>query len=260
MHTKISTTYTKKDTVEFIIDDDDGFKWLSSFKSDSYDRFFVVIDKRVNDLWGKTLLKQLRLHKKQIFVFEVIEGEKGKSLDSYTALVEFLKKEGCGLSDLVVAIGGGVVIDLASFTCSTYMRQLPFCAVPTTLIGQVDASTAGKTCLNSGKTKNLLGTFYYPLWVYNNIIILSRNEPFYERQGNSEIFKYGLLGSKKLLSMIEKNAIKPRDSLLVEIIKETIRVRIKIRKKNPLASNLDGAFLIMSISTKTPKGAVATME
>ena len=238
----ISTTYTKKDEVSFIVDDDPKLLWLSDFEDSTFERFFVVIDKEVNRIWGSRILKRLESHKKEIFFFEVEAAENSKSLSFYPNLVDFLESKKCNLFDLVIAVGGGIIIDLVSFTCSTYMRALRFYAVPTTLIGQIDASTAGKTCLNTANSKNLLGTFYYPLKVYSNIHFLETNRKYYLRQGYSEIFKYGLLGSSRLIKMMSSYIKKPSASALMEIILLATKIRIKIRKINPLASNLGHTF------------------
>ena len=122
------------------------------------------------------------------------------------------------------------------------MRGIPYIAIPTTLIGQVDAVTAGKTCVNGPHTKNLLGTFYFPSIVYNNISFF-KSLPIREmRQGWSEIFKYGLLGSKKLLKLMEEYFTSKSPDILMKIIEETIRVRLKIRQVDPLSSNLGHTF------------------
>ena len=238
----IKTTYTRKDTIDFIIDDDAEMAWLADFDSSGFERLFIVIDKEVSRLWGRKIKKNLESHKKEIFLFEAEASENSKSLLFYPELVNFLESRKCSLSDLVIAVGGGIIIDLVSFTCSTYMRALKFYAVPTTLIGQIDASTAGKTCLNTAKSKNLLGTFYYPLKVYSNINFLRTNSKYHLRQGHSEIFKYGLLGSAKLIGMMQSYSKKPSTQMLMEIIRLATETRIKIRKINPLASNLGHTF------------------
>ena len=238
----IKTTYIKKDTVSFIIDNDSKMSWLAEFDSSNFERFFVVIDEKVKQLWGKQIIEKLKKHKKQLFIFEVKATENSKSLQFYPKLIKFLENNGCNLSDLVIAVGGGIIIDLVSFSCSTYMRALPFYAVPTTLIGQIDASTAGKTCLNTDNNKNLLGTFYYPLKVYNNMNFLKTNSQYHLRQGYSEIFKYGLLGSSELIELMSSYLKNPSEDLLIKIMQLAIGIRIRIRKINPLASNLGHTF------------------
>ncbi len=239
---KFSTTYTKEDTINFIIDDDENMDWISTFDSNNFSRFFIVIDKEVDKLWGNLLRKKLETHDKESFFFKVEAIEQNKSLDFYPKLIDFLEKNKCNLADLVIAIGGGIIIDLVSFATSTYMRGLPFITIPTTLIGQIDASTAGKTCLNTKESKNVLGTFYYPIISYNNIHFLKTNTKYHLRQGYSEVFKYGLLSSEKLISLLEKYGQLPPNDILMNIIKLSIETRVKIRKKHPLVSNLGHTF------------------
>jgi len=242
MMKSISTTYTRKDTISFMIDDDPEIAWLSNFDDSAFERFFVVMDMKVNIVWGNLIRKKLESHKKEIYFFEIEASENTKSISFYPKLVDFLESKRCNLSDLVIVVGGGIAIDLVSFTCSTYMRALRFYAVPTTLIGQIDASTAGKTCLNTANSKNLLGTFYYPLKVYSNIHFLETNSKYYLRQGYSEIFKYGLLISSALIKLMLSYFKKPSASMLMKIITLATNARIKVRKINPLASNLGHTF------------------
>lgn len=239
---KISTKYVREDPIDFIIDDDEEMLWLSSFDSSKYERFFVVIDKEVNRVWGDVLRKRINHHNKEVFFFEIEVSEESKSIESYQKVISFFEKHRCNLFDLVFAVGGGILLDLVSFSCSTYMRNLPFIAIPTTLIGQVDASTAGKTCLNTSQNRNILGTFYYPLKVYNNVNFLKTNSQYYLRQGYSEVFKYALLESSELIDILSKYMKEQSKETLMEIIRLTIEIRIKIRKKNPLASNLGHTF------------------
>ncbi|HLD06873.1 MAG TPA: 3-dehydroquinate synthase family protein [Candidatus Nanoarchaeia archaeon] len=238
---QFSTAYTRKDKIEFIIDDDAEMRWIGRFPL-SQQRIFAVMDSGVEHPWGALLRKRLAEKGKELFFFLVDARESSKSLSFYPQLVDFLEQHRCNLGDLVMAIGGGVVIDLVSFTASTYMRGLPFVAIPTTLIGQIDAATAGKTCLNTAHGKNVLGTFYYPLVSYSNIHFLKTNSAYYLRQGYAEAFKYGLLGSPQLVSLIERHGLQPADGPLMEIMKLAMETRIRIRKRHPLASNLGHTF------------------
>jgi|SRR3989344_101005 len=239
---KISTTYKREDKIDFIIDDDEDMSWIANFDSKAFNRFFVVIDKRVKGLWGNLISKNLEKHNKEMFFFEVEAVEQSKSLDFYPELIQFLESHKCNLFDLVIAVGGGIIIDLVSFSVSTYMRGLPLITIPTTLIGQMDASTAGKTCLNTQNSKNVLGTFYYPFISYNNIHFLKTNTKYHLRQGYSEVFKYGLIDSKELVELLERYGQEPDDNILMDIIKRSIEARINIRKKHPLVSNLGHTF------------------
>jgi len=234
--------FNKPRLTEFIIDGDSEFSWLGQFESDEFDRFIIFYDNKLEDNWLKIILSKLRIHKKKIIIISLDASEKTKSLDFYTELIDKMESEYCSKLDLAIIIGGGTILDLMTFTASTYMRGMPSLLVPTTLIGQIDATTAGKTCLNTGKVKNLLGTFYYPRFVYNNINTLETNSYFYLRQGMSEALKYGLLDSKKLVDKLKDYSITNSKKNLVEIIDLTIKSRIKISKIDPYASNLGHTF------------------
>ena len=239
----IEATYEHKYITRFIIDKSSGFSRLREMELSKYERLFIVADEKAYAIYGDRIVDILETWNKEINVFTVEAVEYTKSIGFYPRLVEFLESNTAGRYDAVIAIGGGIVIDLVSFTVSTYMRGLPLFIIATTLIGQTDASTAGKTCLNSGNAKNLLGTFYYPEVVYNSIEIMKTCSPRITRQGLSEAFKYSLLTDGKLLGDIIKFQNSDFDSDIMErIVEKTIQSRIKIRLVDPLASNLGHTF------------------
>ena len=239
----IETSYQHNYTTRFIIDTDSSFTRLTEMNLSGFERVFVIIDKTVAAIYKEKLLDRIQINKEDIFVYEVEAVEYSKSINYYPKLVAYLEEHTAGRYDAIIAVGGGIVIDLVSFTVSTYMRGLPFFVIATTLIGQTDASTAGKTCLNSGNTKNLLGTFYYPQVVYNNTEIMRTNTKRILRQGLSEAFKYSLLTDGRLLSTIIDFQNTDYDTVrMEEIVRSTIQARIAIRKVDPLASNLGHTF------------------
>ena len=149
---EFSLSYSNESTIDFHICQDPELNWLSTFECDKFKRFFIVIDENVDKIWGEKIFTQLDKHSKDKFVMRVPAEENSKSINYYLKVVEFLEARKCGRFDLVIGIGGGIILDLVSFTASIYMRGLAFYAVPTTIIGQVDAITAGKTCLNTNNS------------------------------------------------------------------------------------------------------------
>lgn len=239
----IETVYEHSYKTRFIIDESSDFSRLKEMNLEKYERLFVVADENVYDIYGTRIENILNLWGKKINVFTVEAVEYTKSIGFYPKLVEFLETNTAGRYDAVIAIGGGIVIDLVSFTVSTYMRGLPLFIIASTLIGQTDASTAGKTCLNSRNAKNLLGTFYYPEVVYNSIEIMKTCSPRITRQGLSEAFKYSLLTDGELLdTIIEYQNGEYNNAVMKKIVEKTIEARIAIRKVDPLASNLGHTF------------------
>ena len=95
-------------------------------------------------------------------IYTVAEGEGSKSIDTFSKLLEVMLENGFSRKDCVVAVGGGVVGDLSGFAASAYMRGLDFYNIPTTLLSQIDSSIGGKTAINFGGVKNIVGAFYQP--------------------------------------------------------------------------------------------------
>jgi len=238
----ISKEITIKQKVNFIIENDNNFKKFKRINFKIYPKIFLFVDKKFFNL-NKNFLKKIGNKKyNKIFLIKINSKESIKEFQVFEKYTKYLIRKNCSKHDLLVAIGGGTIIDLISFVSSIFLRGIKLFLIPTNLIGMADASTAGKTGLNSGQLKNLIGTIYLPEKVYINtnfLITCSKNDL---RQGWSEIFKYGLLGSKKLINMIDYYFKYKSDRLLLSIIKKTINIRLKIMKINPMASNLGHTF------------------
>jgi len=239
---KIHESLKEQQKVTFILDDGSSLDNIENIPFDNYQKSLVFCDLNLKDSWWPRIESKISRKIDIDFVRFLQPNEETKSLEKYQDLVECLGENKCSRNTLIIAIGGGTILDAIAYLASTYMRGIPLMMIPTTLVGQADASTAGKTCINTSYSKNALGTLYLPKYVYNNVCILDTNSNYDLRQGFSEVFKYGLLGSKKLLDLIFKYKAQPSHKLLLNILKETIRVRIDIRKKEPLASNLGHTF------------------
>ena len=129
----------------------------------------------------------------------VPSGEAAKSMQVYGTLLHQLATQEAHRDDVVVALGGGTVGDLAGFVASTYMRGMRFVQVPTTLIGQVDAAIGGKTAVNLPEGKNLVGTFYQPVAVLCDVAALASLPDRDFRSGLGEVAKYALTLDLELL-------------------------------------------------------------
>ena len=135
--------------------------------------------------------------------FKVAAGEKSKSFFDYQAILEWMIENGLNRQSAVIALGGGVVGDLAGFTAATALRGVKFIQIPTTLLSQVDSSVGGKTGINSRFGKNLVGAFYQPQTVVIDIETLKTLPKREMLAGYAEIVKYGLLGDGKFFSWLE---------------------------------------------------------
>jgi 3-dehydroquinate synthase len=135
----------------------------------------------------------------------VDEGEGSKTYAGLEQVCEALIKARIERNDLVIALGGGVVGDLAGFAAAVLRRGVDFVQVPTSLLAQVDSSVGGKTGINSPQGKNLLGAFHQPVLVIADTAVLDTLSPRQFRAGYAEIAKYGVLGDEAFFAWLEKN-------------------------------------------------------
>ncbi|NEU97879.1 3-dehydroquinate synthase [Bradyrhizobium uaiense] len=135
----------------------------------------------------------------------VEEGEGSKSYATLTQVSEALIAAKIERNDLVIALGGGVVGDLAGFAAAILRRGVDFVQVPTSLLAQVDSSVGGKTGINSPQGKNLIGAFHQPVLVIADTSVLDTLSPRQFRAGYAEVAKYGILGDEAFFAWLEQN-------------------------------------------------------
>ena len=168
-------------------------------------RAVVVTDDAVARLHLPTLLAGLSETGVTAHQIVVPQGEASKSLASWQSVVDQLLEARVERRTTVIALGGGVVGDLAGFAAATTLRGLPFVQVPTTLLAQVDSSVGGKTAVNTAQGKNLVGAFYQPRMVLADTGTLATLPPRELRAGYAEIAKAGLIGDADFFSWCESN-------------------------------------------------------
>ena len=181
----------------------------------------------------KKHIKELKnkINNKNIATFTLSKGEKSKSFSSYKKILNKLLELKFDRSDIIIAIGGGVVGDIAGFSAATYLRGIRYIQIPTTLLAQVDSSVGGKTAINVVQGKNLVGAFYNPSLVLISTSFLGTLSKDEYKSGLGEVVKYALIGNKKLKNIIEKNSqdiINRNESVLKIIIEESIKTKSKI--------------------------------
>jgi 3-dehydroquinate synthase len=169
-------------------------------------RLFVFTDENVMLLWGDEVLSHLSEGSVSSDPLVLAPGENSKSVSQLGRCWDWLAAQGARRDDIAVALGGGVVGDLAGFAASTYHRGISFWQIPTTLLAQVDSSVGGKTAINLEAGKNLAGSFYQP-----DIVVIDpatlRTLPDREyANGLGEVIKYGLLHSEGLVGRLESDA------------------------------------------------------
>jgi shikimate kinase/3-dehydroquinate synthase len=168
-------------------------------------RCVVVTDDAVAPLHLQTLMDGLAQTAITATAIVVKSGEKSKDLPTYSSVVEGLLDAAVERRTAVVALGGGVVGDLAGFAAATTLRGLPFVQIPTTLLSQVDSSVGGKTGINTRHGKNLLGAFHQPRMVLADISTLATLPLRELRAGYAEIAKAGLIGDAAFFDWCERN-------------------------------------------------------
>jgi len=181
----------------------------------------------------KKHIKELKnkINNKNIATFTLNKGEKSKSFSSYKKILNKLLELKFDRSDIIIAIGGGVVGDIAGFSAATYLRGIRYIQIPTTLLAQVDSSVGGKTAINVIQGKNLVGAFYNPCLVLISTSFLGTLSKDEYKSGLGEVVKYALIGNKKLKNIIEKNSqdiVNRNESVLKIIIEESIKTKSKI--------------------------------
>ncbi len=145
------------------------------------------------------------------------DGERHKSLATLERIYDAAVEHGCDRDSSIIALGGGVVGDIAGYAAATYMRGIHLVQIPTTLLAQVDASVGGKTGINHPRGKNMIGAFYQPRGVVADTSMLATLPERELRAGIAEVIKYGLLGDRPLFEWLEANmeALCDRDSRTV---------------------------------------------
>jgi 3-dehydroquinate synthase len=161
-------------------------------------RVVVISNKKVFALFGDALVRSLRGGEFEITVWLMKDGEHHKSLRSLEQALKFFSESGLERNDVVVALGGGVVGDLAGFAAAIYLRGVAFIQIPTTLLAQIDASVGGKVAVNLPAGKNLVGAFYQPQLVLIDIDTLQTLPRRELTAGWCEAVKQGAVGDRKL--------------------------------------------------------------
>ena len=164
-------------------------------------RVGIISNKRVFDLYGREVVRSLKAARFKTFVWLMPEGERYKSFRELEKAVTFLSENRFERNDLVVALGGGVVGDLAGFSAAVYLRGLSLVQVPTTLLSQIDSSVGGKTGINLPVGKNLVGSFHQPASVFIDPETLKSLPQRELVSGFCEIVKQALICDQTLFDM-----------------------------------------------------------
>lgn len=177
----------------------------------------VLSDTKVGALYGKKLLSSLEKAGFEACIYTIKPGEKSKNIGTYVQVVRDMASREYTRKDLVVALGGGVVGDLAGFIASTYMRGIDFIQFPTTLLAAIDASIGGKNGVDLPEGKNYLGTFYQPRLVLCDTSTFEDLPQDELKNGIGEGIKYAVLSGGPILEILEKGIDKNNMDKFLEL-------------------------------------------
>jgi 3-dehydroquinate synthase len=197
----------------------------------SSSRGLIVADARAWRCHGGRLQAGLGRAGRGLAVVTVLPGERSKSLGQLERLYGALLRHEVGRDGLVVAVGGGVVGDLAGLAAAGWHRGIDLVMVPTTLLAQVDSAVGGKTAVNFGGVKNVIGAFHQPRFVLSDVGLLSTLADRDYRAGLAEVVKYGMIADAAFFARLERGVdrLLARDpALLVPVVTRCSRIKAAI--------------------------------
>lgn len=192
---------------------------------------FAVSDRTVYDLYGKALEKSMRPAMADFLGWSIFEpGEENKTVDTLVAVWDDLVKSGLDRKGVIVALGGGVVGDVAGFAAATYLRGVDFIQVPTTLLAMVDSSVGGKTGIDHPLGKNLLGAFHQPRAVLADLDLLATLPRREVMGGLAEVIKAAILADEWLFSLLETRGpgIVDDPVMMEEVVAMAVSIKAEI--------------------------------
>lgn len=201
---------------------------LASYISET--KIAVISDDIVGPLYAKFVVEVLEAANKEIFVYTVPHGEDSKSVEWFAKLLRQLTVDGFNRSSAVVALGGGVVGDLAGYVAASFMRGISVYQCPTSLLAMVDASVGGKTGINIPEGKNLVGAFWQPKAVFIDADVFDSLPDRQFKQGAAELFKHGLLADQSILASISSKEFSPQGDkdFLSDIVARSVKVKADV--------------------------------
>lgn len=203
----------------------------ASCLSQSPDRVFVITDNNVSELYLAPLLHSFEALSIDPTALTLAAGEESKTLDTAALLVNSLLESGVSRSDAVLALGGGVVGDVAGFVASLVKRGIQLAQVPTSLLAQVDSALGGKTAVNHSLGKNLIGTFYQPHLVVADVQTLRTLPSSDFSDGLAEVVKYAAIMDSQLMAFLlenKKNVLRRNPEILETIVKRCLQLKAHI--------------------------------
>ncbi len=194
-------------------------------------RVLVVTDSGVPPIYSQTLASMCR----EPIIYTIKMGEDSKNFETLEILLKTMLKHNFSRKDCVVAVGGGVVGDLSGFAAATYMRGIDFYNIPTTLLSQIDSSIGGKTAINLGGVKNIVGAFHQPKKVLIDPDLLKTLPPRQISNGLAEAVKMALTSDSELFDIFEKGNVTAN---IDEIIIRSLNVKKSVVEQDEKEAGL----------------------
>lgn len=225
---------------------DDMFAAVAAFIAEHFRHYgvAVVVDSNVFALHGAFLTQAMAWHPRfspERSIMTIPAGEASKSRVEKDRIEDELFARGFGRDTVLVAVGGGVVGDLAGYVAATFNRGVPLIHVPTTLLAQVDSSIGGKTGINHTAGKNLIGAFYQPEAIFASVDVLSTLSQPEFRSGLAEVLKYAATLDRGLWELLKHHAGRVNDrekDILREIILRSAAIKIRVVEQDEKESGL----------------------
>lgn len=195
-------------------------------------KVLIVTDSGVPEQYAMTVASQCA--EAVVFMFE--QGEASKTMNTYVGILQTLTENAFTRTDCVVAVGGGVVGDMAGFAASTYMRGIDFYNIPTTVLSQIDSSVGGKTAIDFMGYKNLVGAFYPPKGVLIDPQVLNTLPQRQISNGLAEAVKVAMTHDVELFSLLENENLS--EEIMDEIIYRSINVKKQVVEQDEHETNL----------------------
>lgn len=196
----------------------------------------IITDSQVGPIYTDKITEELKDFATEIIEFRFPAGENSKNLDTINHIYDFLLENEITRSDVLIALGGGVVGDMTGYVAATYMRGVDFIQIPTSLLAQVDSSIGGKTGVDYKQYKNMIGAFYMPRFVYINTETLNTLDGRQYYAGIGEVMKYGLIRRSAFYVWIIDNMyeIHEKDEAALEyMISQCCQIKKEYVEKDP---------------------------
>jgi len=193
----------------------------------------IIADENVATLYGNSLCDKLRRDNYETDILTIPSGENSKTLDTLIQLYAACESMRICRRDVVIALGGGMIGDVAGMLAATYLRGLEYLQIPTSLVSMVTACIGGKTGVNFMSHKNLIGAFKQPSLVVIDLETIQTLPPIEFLSGLGELVTIGVLGAPEIFQSLETGKLNPLDSRLDQLVISAIRLKSRIVEADP---------------------------